>query len=118
MASRRAPNELVTLAAEIGPSVEPVSLADAPEADIVFLAFLFARHAEIAEAGSSWRGETVVNVTNASGVAVESLNGLPSSAWIARGLQGGRLMKGFDHFAKSQLSRTRRFSHLSKVATS
>ncbi len=99
VAGRRAPEELAPRAAEIGPTVEAASLTDALAAEIVFLAFPFTQHAAVADAGGNWQGKIVVDVTNAFGVPVESLGGLTSSAAVARGLPGARLVKGFNHLA-------------------
>ena len=45
----------------------------------------------------------MVDVTNAYGVPVEALDGLPSAAAVARGLPGARLVKGFNHLAAKTL---------------
>ena len=104
VASRRPPEALAEQAAAIGPSVVPGPLQDALEADLVLLAVPFAQHGELANARSSWQGKIVVDVTNAFGVPVEALDGLPSSAAVARGLSGARLVKGFNHLAAKTLS--------------
>lgn len=97
VASRRPPEALAGPAREIGPMVIPVPLDEALEAEMVFLAVPFSQHAEVARARPGWQGKLVVDVTNAYGVPVEELNGLPSSAAVARGLPGARLVKGFNH---------------------
>jgi 8-hydroxy-5-deazaflavin:NADPH oxidoreductase len=97
VASRRPPEALRPLAREIGPTIKPQSLADALEADVVFLAIPFSQHRELAKARASWKGKLVVDVTNAFGVPVEELDGLPSSAVIAKALPGARVVKGFNH---------------------
>ena len=99
VASRRPPEALAPQAEAIGPTVIPTSLRDALEAEIVFLAFPFSQHQELAKARQNWQGKIIVDVTNAFGVPVEELNGLPSSAAVARGLPGARLVKGFNHLA-------------------
>ena len=99
VASRRLPEALAETAADIGSTVIPVLLDEALEAEIVILAVPFAQHAEIAGARSSWRDKLVIDATNAFGVPVEELGGLPSSAAVARGLPGARLVKGFNHLA-------------------
>ena len=103
VASRRSPEALAPQAQEIGPTIVPASLEDALEADTVFLAVPFSRHGEVARARPSWQGKTVVDVTNAFGVPVEDLDDLPSSAAVARGLPGARLVKGFNHLAAKTL---------------
>ena len=44
-----------------------------------------------------------MDVTNAYGVPVEELAGLTSSAAVARGLPGARLVKGFNHLGAKTL---------------
>ncbi|KAI1691210.1 hypothetical protein DdX_22024 [Ditylenchus destructor] len=53
---------------------------------------------------ASWQGKTVIDVTNAYGVPVEDLGGLPSSAVIARTLPGARLVKAFNHLPAAALA--------------
>ena len=103
VASRRPPEALSSQAEAIGPTVVPAPLQDALGADIVLLAVPFSQHPEVAKARASWQGQIVVDVTNAFGVPVEELDGLPSSAVIARALPGARLVKGFNHLAAKTL---------------
>ncbi len=103
VASTRPPEALAPQAREIGPTVVPTSLQDALEADFVLLAVPFSQHPEVAKSRPSWQGKIVVDVTNAYGVPVEELVGLPSSAAVARGLPGARLVKGFNHLAAKTL---------------
>jgi predicted dinucleotide-binding enzyme len=103
VASRRPAEELAPQADAIGPTVVPTGLAKALEADIVFLAVPFAQHAAVAKARKDWRGKVMVDVTNAFGVPAQDLDGLPSSAFVGRGLPGARLIKGFNHLAAKVL---------------
>ena len=103
VASRRPPEALAPRAREVGPTVVPASLQDALAADIVLLAVPFPEHREVAKARPSWQGKIVVDVTNAFGVPVAELDGLSSSAVVARGLPGARLVKGFNHLAAKTL---------------
>ena len=103
VASRRPPEMLAPQAREIGPTVVPASLQDALDADIVLLAVPFSQHGDIAKARANWQGKIVVDVTNAFGVPLEEMDGLPSSAAVARGLPGARLVKGFNHLAAKTL---------------
>jgi predicted dinucleotide-binding enzyme len=104
VASRRPPEALASEAREIGPTVVPTTLQDALEADIIFLAVPFSQHREVAKTRPGWQGKIVVDVMNAFGVPVEELDGLPSSAMVARALPGARLVKGFNHLAAKTLS--------------
>ncbi len=104
VASRRPPEALAEQAAAIGPGVTPRTLAQALEADTILLAVPFREHRETAKAWPNWDGKTVIDVTNAFGVPVEELDGLPSSAAVARAFPGARLVKGFNHLPAAKLS--------------
>ena len=104
VASRRPPEELAPQAAAIGPNVAPKTMAEAIEADIILLAVPFWGHREVAEAASDWQGKIVVDVTNAYGVPVADLDGLPSSAVIARAFPDAKLVKAFNHLAAAKLA--------------
>ncbi len=104
VASRRSPEELAPLARAIGPTVVAKSLQEALEADIIILAVLFEQHREVAKALPSWKGKTIIDTTNAFGVAPEELDGLPSSAFVANSFPGARLVKGFNHLIAATLA--------------
>ena len=91
VASRRPPEALAPQARAIGPTVIPKSLDDALKANIVILAVPFWEHREVAKAVASWHDKIVIDATNAFGVALEELDGLPSSVVISRALPGARL---------------------------
>jgi len=97
VASRHQPEALAPQANAIGPTTVPKTLKDALEADIVILAVPYWQHREVAKARASWKGKIVIDVTNAFGVPVEDLGGLPSSSVIARALPGAQLVKAFNH---------------------
>jgi len=97
VASRRPAEALVPQARAIGPTVIPRSLDDALKADIVILAVPFWQHREVAKAVANWQGKIVIDVTNAFGVVLEELDGLPSSVVISRALPGASLVKAFNH---------------------
>ncbi len=105
VASRRSPEALAPQASVIGPRVAPESLEKALEADTIFLAVPFWEHREVAKGRASWQGKTVIDVTNAYGVPVDDLGGLPSSAVIARALPGARLVKAFNHLPAATLAK-------------
>ena len=104
VASRRPPEALAAQAAAIGPQVMPQPLAEALAADTLLLAVPFWQHREVGKAMADWSGKTVIDVTNAFGVSVEELEGLPSSAVVARAFPGARLVKAFNHIAAATLA--------------
>src|ERR1700757_2242142 len=104
VATTRDPERFASAAAAIGPTIVPKKLAEAVKADIVFLAVRFESHKDVAKALSSWKGKTIVDVTNAYGVPLEQLGGQPSSAKVvAQAFTGGRLVKGFNHLGAAVL---------------
>ncbi|NYH20069.1 NADPH-dependent F420 reductase [Paraburkholderia bryophila] len=103
VATTRDPASFASAAAAIGPGIIPKKLAEAVKADIVFLAVGFASHRDVAKALPTWKGKTIVDVTNAYGVPPEELGGQPSSRAVAQAFTGGRLVKGFNHLGASVL---------------
>jgi 8-hydroxy-5-deazaflavin:NADPH oxidoreductase len=95
---------LDALAARIGPTLVPRRLEDAVKADVVILAMPFAIHREIGRAAASWQGKIVIDATNALGVPPEELDGLPSSAFVARAFPGAKLVKAFNHLPAAVLA--------------
>ena len=104
VASRRPPEAHAAAADAIGPTVTPRPLAEALEADTILLAVPFGQHQDLAKAATRWDGKLVIDVTNAFGVPVEDLGGLPSSAVVTRALPGARLVKAFNHLAAASLA--------------
>ncbi len=104
VASRRAPEALAQQAAAIGPTVTPKPLAEALAADTILLAVPFWEHRDVAKARANWDGKTVIDVTNAFGVPVEDLDGLPSSTVVARAFVGAKLVKAFNHLPAAKLA--------------
>jgi len=104
VASRRPPEALAPQAQAIGPTIVGKSLRDALAADTIILAVPFGEHREVAKALPNWEGKTVIDATNAFGVAVEELDGLPSSAFVARAFTGAKLVKGFNHLVAATLA--------------
>jgi 8-hydroxy-5-deazaflavin:NADPH oxidoreductase len=106
VATTRDPKSFASDAAAIGSTIIPKTLAEAVKADILFLAVRFESHMEVAKALPSWKGKTIVDVTNAYGVPPEQLGGQPSSAKVvAEAFTDGRLVKGFNHLGAAILER-------------
>jgi predicted dinucleotide-binding enzyme len=103
VATTRDPGSFASDAAAIGPTIIPKTLAEAVKADVIFLAVGFGSHPDVAKALPTWRGKTIVDVTNAYGVPPEQLGGQPSSMFVARAFSGARLVKGFNHLPAAVL---------------
>ena len=103
VATTRDPESFAANAAAIGPTIVPKTLAEAVKADIVFLAVRFDAHPDVANALPTWRGKTIIDVTNAYGVPPEQLGGQPSSRFVAQAFTGARLVKGFNHLVSATL---------------
>src|ERR1700688_4011974 len=103
VATKRDPKSFESAAAAIGPTIIPKKLAEAVKADIVFLAVRFESHQDVAKALPTWKGKTIIDVTNAYGVPPEKLGGQPSSKAVAQAFSGGRLVKGFNHLVAAVL---------------
>ncbi|QDG59812.1 MULTISPECIES: NADPH-dependent F420 reductase [Pseudomonas] len=103
VATTRDPQRFAADTAAIGPGIIAKTLAQALEADIVFLAVRYESHGEVAKALSTWKGKTVIDVTNAYGVPPEELGGQPSSKVVAQAFTGARLVKGFNHLVAAVL---------------
>ena len=97
VATTRDPKSFAADAAAIGPTIIPKTLAEAVKTDTIFLAVHFKSHPGVAKALSTWKGKTIVDVTNAYGVPPEKLGGQPSSKFVAQAFTGAKLVKGFNH---------------------
>jgi len=97
VATTRDPKSFAADAAAIGPGIIPKTLAEAVKADTIFLAVRFDALPNVAKALPTWKGKTLIDVSNAYGVPPEHLGGQPSSRFVAQTFPGGRLVKGFNH---------------------
>jgi predicted dinucleotide-binding enzyme len=105
IATTRDPESFAADAAAIGPTIIPKKLAEAIKADTIFLAVRFESHKDVAKALPTWKGKTIVDVTNAYGVSHEQLGGQTSSAKVvAQAFTGGKLVKGFNHLVAGVLT--------------
>lgn len=103
VATTRAPESFAADAAAIGPTIIPKTLAEAVKANIVFLAVRFEAHADVAKALPSWEGKTIIDAMNVFPVP-EEMDGLPSSAFVAKAFNGAKLVKGFNHLIAATLA--------------
>jgi predicted dinucleotide-binding enzyme len=104
VASRRPAEALAPQARAIGPTVIAGSLQEALKADTIILAVPFEQHREVAKALPSWEGKTIIDATNAFGFAPEELDGLPSSAFVAKAFPGASVVKAFNHLVAAILA--------------
>jgi predicted dinucleotide-binding enzyme len=104
VATTRDPESFASAAAAIGPEIIPKKLAEAVKADIVFLAVRYESHRDVAKALPTWKGKTIIDVTNAYGVSLEELGGQPSSKVVANAFPGARVVKGFNHLPAGTLA--------------
>jgi predicted dinucleotide-binding enzyme len=105
VATTRDPSSFAAEAAAIGPTIIPKKLGEAVKADILFLAVRFDSHKDVAKALPTWKGKTIVDVTNAYGVPPEELGGHPSAKVVAAAFNGGKLVKGFNHLVAGVLEK-------------
>ena len=103
VATTHDPKSFAADAAAIGPTIIPKTLGEAVKADTIFLAVHFESHPDVAKALPTWKGKTIVDVTNAYGVPPEKLGGQPSSKFVAQAFTGGKLVKGFNHLGAAIL---------------
>lgn len=102
VATTRDPASFASDAATIGPEIIPKTLAEAVKADIIFLAVRFESHPEVAKALPNWKGKTIIDAMNTL-APLEELDGLPSSAVVAKAFTGAKLVKGFNHLVAAVL---------------
>ncbi|MBR8379472.1 NADPH-dependent F420 reductase [Burkholderia cenocepacia] len=102
VATTRDPQSFTADAAAIGPTIIPVTLAEAVKADVIFLAVRFESHPAVAKALADWNGKTVIDAMNTQ-APLDELDGPPSSAFVAKAFTGARLVKGFNHLAAGVL---------------
>jgi len=95
VATTRDPESFASDAAAIGSELIPTTLAEAVKADIIFLAVRFESHSDVAKALPTWKGKTLIDVTNANlGFAPIKLGGLSEGGLLvqARGNSWGQLI--------------------------
>ena len=103
VATTRGPESFASVAAAIGPTIIPKTLAEAVKADIIFLAVRYGSHPDVAKVLPPWEGKTIVDVTNAYGVPLEELGGQPSARVVAQAFAGSKVVKGFNHLVAAVL---------------
>lgn len=103
VAGRHAPEALAPQARAIGPTVLAKSLQDALKADTIILAVRSESHRDVARALPNWEGKTLIDATN-SQAPLEEMDGLLSSAFVAKLYTGAKVVKGFNHLGATALA--------------
>ena len=106
IANSRGPQSLKALTDELGPHIRAVSVKEASQAELVFLAVNWARLPEALKDLGPWNGRVVVDTNNAVQVpsyqAVD-LGGRASSEAVAELVPGARVVKAFNHLPAAVL---------------
>lgn len=100
IANSRGPQSLQALIDELGPHIKAVSVEEAAQADLVFVAVNWVRLSAALKDLGSWNGRILVDANNA--VEVPSLQavdigGRASSEVVAELAPGARVVKAFNH---------------------
>ena len=103
IANSRGPETISSLKNELGPSIVPLSVRDACEADTIFLAVPFSAHTDVARELQQWNGKIIVDTTNTFHIAPEDSGVLLSSEIVSKAFGGARLVKAFNHLPAAQL---------------
>ncbi|MDD2800555.1 MAG: NAD(P)-binding domain-containing protein [Methylobacter sp.] len=100
IANSRGPQSLKALTDELGPSIKAVTVKEAAQADVVFVAVIWDRLPSALKDLGSWNGRILVDANNAVEVpsfqAVD-LGGRASSEVVAEWAPGARVVKAFNH---------------------
>jgi predicted dinucleotide-binding enzyme len=105
IANSRGPDTIAPLVAELGSAIQPATIEEALEADVIFLALYFIHVAELTKIRADWTGKIVIDATNPYGVPPEVLAGRPSSEVLAGTLPGSTIVKAFNQLPAAALAR-------------
>ena len=109
ISNSRGPHSLTELVAELGGSVQAVTVEEAAEGDVVILALPFLRVPELAGVVPDWSGRIVVDATNQFAEYTPVYRGYvdlgeeTGSEWVARHLPGATIIKAFNAMSTSYL---------------
>lgn len=99
VANARGPETVEPLAAQLGHRIKPSDVAQALQADVVFLAVPFKAVPQAVAAAGTWNGRIVVDATNAiefPSFKPLGLDGRLSSHVVAAAVPGARVVKAFN----------------------
>lgn len=106
LANSRGPASLAGLVAELGPRASAATVAEAAQADVVFLSVPWSRIADAVAGLGDWGGRIVVDANNpieAPAFKPFDLGGRASSEVVAGLLPGARVVKAFNHLQPALL---------------
>ncbi|VVN33469.1 hypothetical protein PS645_04953 [Pseudomonas fluorescens] len=107
ISNSRGPESLKPLIAELGPLAHAVTVHQASQADIVFLAVNWSKIAAAVEPLGPWEGRVVVDTNNPIEAPLFKpfdLRGESSSSVVSRMLPDAQLVKAFNHLAPALLA--------------
>lgn len=114
IANSRGPESLKAITDELGPHIKAVTVKDAAQADIVFVAVPWAHLANALKDLGPWNGRILVDANNAVEVQLGAnnvpsfhaadLGGRASSEVVAQWAPGARVVKAFNHLIAKQLA--------------
>jgi predicted dinucleotide-binding enzyme len=105
IANSRGPDTIAPLAAELGAAIQPSTIEEALEANVIFLALYFIHVEKLANIRADWTGRIVIDATNPYGVSPEVLAGRLSSDILAATLRGSIIVKAFNQLPAAVLAR-------------
>ena len=106
IANSRGPQSLQALIGELGPHIKAVSLKEAAQAELVFVAVNWDRLAAALKDLGPWNGRILVDANNAVEVPsfqAVNLGGRASSEVVAELAPGARVVKAFNHLIEPVL---------------
>lgn len=113
IANSRGPESLQALTDELGPHIKAVSVKEAAQADIVFVAVPWDRLATALQDLGPWNGRILVDANNAVSMLLDAnnvpsfqavdLGGRASSEAVAQWAPGARVVKAFNHLIAKPL---------------
>lgn len=107
IANSRGPASLAELVAELGPRIKAVTVGEAAQADLVFLAVNWSKIPAAIGGLGPWKRRILVDANNpieAPAFRAIDLGGLSSSEVVAALAPGARVVKGFNHLQPALLA--------------
>ncbi|WP_320198665.1 NADPH-dependent F420 reductase [Agrobacterium sp. rho-13.3] len=108
VANTRGPSTVVSAVEGLGNSIQPSTIENALEADIIFFAVQFLNFKDVGKLRADWSGKIVIDVTNSAFLPPEvqehELQGRLSSEVNADRVPGAQLVKAFNQLPMQGLT--------------